>query len=519
VVLEAFSLLALDYAVPTPVAGTAVAPIAAIPLMREERALNAQLKPAYERELNKFCDRQEKAAGDILAHLSRSQRTHVVDWHHDPAKMWATLKAVHVQQVPGMRFSAYNNLFSIVKGPEETLPAVASRVEEAIARVVELRPATITESSASPGGGSVQSTRDYTIGDLNNKLALMAMLRALPREEYADFVSSLMRHKDLSRANVKAAFQVKQTERNAHCGPFLSPSGNAALRIAAQLPPVNKPGVKCNFCTGNGHMEEDCYKKECACKDAQKVVEERRAGRNGGKKARANRAATTSPSSPVPSDGAKVTELAASASVCLAGSPDTHADAHWITDTGATSHMSPRRSWFTKLKPCAIPIRVANNHVVYSKGVGSVMLEPVDKTLRPVLLSHVLYVPALQNNLLSVLHLVAHHHFRIEIEAKEMVFMQNSERRFTATICDNMAWLNASTPPAPKATLRGEATLSCALWHRRLCHIGADHLEQAIKGKIATGRTRAGASSRAYACAPSRRASCPAGSSSTGCAQ
>jgi hypothetical protein len=149
--------------------------------------------------------------------------------------------------------------------------------------------------------------------------------------------------------------------------------------------------------------------------------------------------------------------------------------------------MSPCRSWFTKLEPLAIPIRVANNHVMYSEGMGSVVLEPADKSLRPVLLSRVLYVPALQNNLLSVLHLVANHCFRIEIEGKEMVFMQSGERRFTAAIRDNTAWVNASTPPALEAALRGEATLSRVLWHRRLCHIGADRLEQAIKGKVAAG--------------------------------
>jgi hypothetical protein len=64
--------------------------------------------------MNKFRDRQEKAAGNILAHLSHSQRTHVVDRQDDPAWMWAMLKSVHLQQVPGMRFSAYNDLFSIV---------------------------------------------------------------------------------------------------------------------------------------------------------------------------------------------------------------------------------------------------------------------------------------------------------------------------------------------------------------------------------------------------------------------
>jgi hypothetical protein len=124
---------------------------------------------------------------------------------------------------------------------------------------------------------------------------------------------------------------------------------------------------------------------------------------------------------------------------------------------------------------------------VHSKGVGLVVVEPADKSLRVMWLSCVLYVPALQYNLLSVLHLVAHHHFCIEIEGKEMVFLQNGEHRFTAAIRNHTAWLNTSTPPAPRAALRSEATLSRALWHCHLCHISADRLKQAITGKVATG--------------------------------
>jgi hypothetical protein len=312
------------------------------------------------------------------------------------------------------------------------------------------------------------------------------MLCTLPCEEYTNFVSSLMRQKDLMCANIKGAFQVKQTKHDAHHGPLLSLSGDTALRTATQPPHQNKPGVKCGFCTGKGREGDACYKKDCAHKDAQKAVKERCTNRDAAKPRCANHA-SASPSSPTPSNGAKVTKLATSASVCLARSLNTHADAHWIADTGATSHMSPRCSWFTKLRPPAIPIRVANGHVVYSKGVGSVVLEPADKSLQPVLLFRVLYVPALQNNLLSVLHLAVSHCFRIEIEGKEMVFLQNGKHCFTAAIRDNTAWLNASSPPAPKAALRGEAILSCALWHCCLCHIGADHLKQAIKGKVATG--------------------------------
>jgi hypothetical protein len=214
--------------------------------------------------------------------------------------MWATIRNIHVQQVPDMRFSAYNDLFSIVKGSEETLPAVTSRVEEAITRVVNLHPATVTEISASPGGGSTQTTRVYFISGLANKLALMAMLRAPPREEYADFVSLLMRQRDLSHANVEAAFQVEQTGRNAHRSTLLSPSGGATLRTTAQPPRQNKQGIKCGFCTGEGHDEENYYKKDRAHKDEQKAVKERRTNRDAAKPCRANCAAAASLSSPAP---------------------------------------------------------------------------------------------------------------------------------------------------------------------------------------------------------------------------
>jgi hypothetical protein len=300
----------------------------------------------YQKQLSTYRERKEKATGNILAHLSRSQQTHVKDKGSDAKGIWDALKLVHVQQVPGMRFSAYNKLFSVTKAADESLPAVASRIEDTLACIKELRPTVVKLATG---------TRHYGLNDLGNELVLMAMLRALPLEEFSDFTSSLIRQKDLTRGDVEAAFQVKQTKRDAHRGPLLSPSGDATLRTAAQPPCQNKPGVKCGFCTGEGHDEDPCFKKDHARKDAQKAVEERRANHNGGKKGRANRAATPSSSLPAPSNGAKVTELAASASVHLAGSPNTHADAHWIADTGTTSHMSPRRSWFTKLEPSPCP--------------------------------------------------------------------------------------------------------------------------------------------------------------------
>lgn len=191
--------------------------------------LNGSLLLEYTKLLNAYRDKEEKAAGEILAHMSRSQQTLVKDKLSDAKGIWDALKLVHVQQVPGTRFSAYNELFGIVKGPEETLPAVAARVEDALARVVELCPSSVTTATG---------VHSYALADLDNELALMAMFRALPREEYGDFVSSLMRQKGLSRRDVEAAFQVEQTKRSAHRGPLFTPSGNSALRTFAKTGPA-----------------------------------------------------------------------------------------------------------------------------------------------------------------------------------------------------------------------------------------------------------------------------------------
>ena len=70
--------------------------------------------------------------------------------------------------------------------------------------------------------------------------------------------------------------------------------------------------------------------------------------------------------------------------------------------------------WFKELKPHKVPIELVDNSVVYSEGIGTVIFHPKDKKLSPILLSDVLYVPQLQNNLLSVLFFTLHHGIKVE---------------------------------------------------------------------------------------------------------
>ncbi|KAF8227133.1 hypothetical protein L208DRAFT_1298312 [Tricholoma matsutake] len=50
---------------------------------------------------------------------------------------------------------------------------------------------------------------------------------------------------------------------------------------------------------------------------------------------------------------------------------------NWNTDTGATSHMMPHKHWIRNYKPYRVPIKLADNRIIYSAGVGSVVFRPI----------------------------------------------------------------------------------------------------------------------------------------------
>ena len=89
--------------------------------------------------------------------------------------------------------------------------------------------------------------------------------------------------------------------------------------------------------------------------------------------------------------------------------------------------MTPRRDWF-KDYPSQVLIRVANHEVVRAAGIGSVEFIPVKSRL--VLCPIVLHVPALAENLFSVLTVTRKHGFRVLIDATTMSFMRDNRTHF-----------------------------------------------------------------------------------------
>lgn len=165
----------------------------------------------------------------------------------------------------------------------------------------------------------------------------------------------------------------------------------------------------CDHCGNLGHVESKCWDKFPHLK---KEVMDRRAA-----EAKAKKDATTTPSSPSSSSSvyaniANVLDLdtdsedeqAFTASPRPSSSP-TCTNTRWNTDTGATSSMTPHRGWARDMVPCRTRVRLASNQAVYAEGRGSVLFRPMldGKPAQEVLFRDVLYVPALNDNLLAII--------------------------------------------------------------------------------------------------------------------
>ena len=72
------------------------------------------------------------------------------------------------------RFNAYDDLFSIRLAESESLSSLITRVDDVMIRIQGLRPS------------------DFDITKVDDELAIMAMIRALPQDQYGSFVSSLL---------------------------------------------------------------------------------------------------------------------------------------------------------------------------------------------------------------------------------------------------------------------------------------------------------------------------------------
>lgn len=99
-------------------------------------------------------------------------------------------------------------LFNIRLRDGESLTGLCTHVEGAMQRVKALFPPAVT----GPGG---LTSPGYTLEMLDDELSTMAMLHALPCEDYASFISSILLLNGLTKDAVLEAFRTEKTQRRA----------------------------------------------------------------------------------------------------------------------------------------------------------------------------------------------------------------------------------------------------------------------------------------------------------------
>ena len=73
----------------------------------------------------------------------------------------------------------------------------------------------------------------------------------------------------------------------------------------------------------------------------------------------------------------------------------------WYLDSGCSSHMSGRKDWFVNIKPSMKnTMKFTNDNTLAFEGISDVMIMRKDD--KRSVISNVLYIPGMKNNLLSI---------------------------------------------------------------------------------------------------------------------
>ncbi|KAJ3501500.1 hypothetical protein NMY22_g18907 [Coprinellus aureogranulatus] len=259
--------------------------------------------------------------------------------------------------------------------------------------------------------------------------------------------------------------------------------------------------LPCNFCSRSGHTQPNCFTFQHAQEQARKNT------MSGGRKRcgqQANKA-----QEPAATSGA--TEFAGNASavpgvVNPSSLIQPHADFRWNADSGCTSTMTPHRHWIHNYRPHCVAVELADGSVIYSAGVGTVVIDPVidGKGTASVELTCVLHVPQLRCNLLSCLFLTRCCGFNILIDSTFMHFKQSGMTLFRARITSsNTAFVEGTTLPAVESACAIQTRpLDWQLWHERLCHHNIADIAKLISGGLAIGISLSSSEKRDPVCEP-----------------
>lgn len=157
----------------------------------------------------------------------------------------------------------------------------------------------------------------------------------------------------------------------------------------------------------------------------------------------------------------------------------------WCIDSGATSHMSNNKSFFSSIRDTNESVYLADGSRVIASGIGEGQLIcEVPGENQIIKLKNVLYIPELDDNLISVKK-VTENNYRVIFEEDTCKILDKNK---VIAIAKNDGSLYRLMNA--KSTISAQTATEAACihkWHRRLGHRDPSAIKRLVSGELATG--------------------------------
>jgi hypothetical protein len=400
----------------------------------------------------------QTSAGIILLSLSPEARIHCTNIHSGSV-MWTQLKQAYHKTTSASRMQHLTPLLFGTQAPDESVSALLARLSEYYNAFV----------ASQPSG--------FEIAELNEEIFCWAVIRQLDPTRFDTLRNTLVQEQKMTKSRIITLATVHESGAKVISSSDSALAARSSVTPTTHAPPVSNP---CSWCmslsrpdAAKSHSLDQCHKLN-------RVLREQK-----------QKASTAARPQQQQQQAAHATneEFAGTAS-SIHSLSTTPADTFWIPDSGATSNMTSHKEWISEYIPLRVPIRLGDNSVVFSEGVGKVWFEPLlyGRLAPLVFFSRVLHVPRLKSNLLSVTYLSSQQKVKVSFIETRILFDKDT-LLFMGTINANrVGMLIGRTLPAmdvPASALSATFyPLDIELWHRRFGHRSTPAVQRAIQHSV-----------------------------------
>jgi hypothetical protein len=239
---------------------------------------------------------------------------------------------------------------------------------------------------------------------------------------------------------------------------------------------LNNSILKCTNCNRNGHQIATCWRKGGGA-EGKGPSQIRRTQQNFNRTRQAEQFQNDQPQwtrqNGQPQNDQPTSYFVARSNITTLKVSAVSNQDHWIIDSGTTNHLTSEMKWFTDYKEIPeVKVVVGGDGTLNAIGIGTIKFNyQYGDESRMATLKDVLYVPDLNNNLISCLKLNDQGITTVIKDHGCTILDEHDEIHATAKLIDNLFVIKALT-----VTNHNHPN-----WHHRLGHIGNEAITKTLE--------------------------------------